>query len=262
MHLNYRCPNGSTLILIFLLFQIASCKKPVKKIIGRYADGTPGVVYEYADKGDTSNYISKDYYPNGRIRRIAIVTDGQVTGKVTTFHENGKISQIDSLLHPRKIIDDGDWDADVTSFYDNGVISEKFEIRHGFISGLSKYYDKRGILVKEYYLIRDTIKDGEYREFYDNGRTSFKATYRNDSLVGTEYYFKDNGDTLKYCKIENGRESLPYKRWLDNGNILEGNFVDTSEKAVIWKWYRDGKEIKMKSAKPTNGVFINPEPNY
>jgi len=260
MHLNYRCPNGSALILIFLFFQTASCKKPVKKIIGRYADGTPGVVYEYADKGDTSNYISKDYYPNGSIRRIAIVTNGQVTGKVTTYYENGKISQIDSLLHPRKIIDDGDWDADVTSFYDNGVISEKFEIRHGFINGLSKYYDTRGVLVKEYYLIKDTIKNGEYREFYDNGMTLLLATYINDTLVGTEYHFKENGDTIKYYNHYKGRPDFPYKKWLDNGNILFGNYAGNDNKVAVWTWHtKNGKLIKKENHRLKNEGFVAPE---
>ncbi len=75
-------------------------------------------------------------------------------------------------------------------------------------------------------------------------------------------FFKENGDTLKYYKIYNGRQSMPYKRRLENGAILEGNFVDTSEKAAIWKWLdKSGKEIKRIIQHPVNKAFPSPEPN-
>jgi hypothetical protein len=55
---------------------------------------------------------------------------------------------------------------------------------------------------------------------------------------------------------------MPYKRWLDDGNILEGNFIDSNKKAVMWKWIdKSGKEIKRTIRYPRNKIFLSPEPN-
>jgi hypothetical protein len=81
-------------------------------------------------------------------------------------------------------------------------------------------------------------------------------------LIGPNYYFRENGDTVKYIGVWKGQESMPYKKWLKNGNILEGDYTDSTGKVVLWKWVDPkGKEIKRWIQYPKNKMFICPEPN-
>lgn len=256
------CPLRIVVVLFLICLVPMSCKNPIKKVISRYPDGTPGVIYEYSDKNDTLNFISKSYYHNGNIHKISTVVGGKFIGKPTTFYENGKISQIDSLLH-RRSPDENDWDADVVTFYNNGSVSEKFKIRHGYVSGMTEFYNEKGLLVKEYYVTKDTIKNGLYKEFNGNGKVVYETTYRNDTLSDFEYYFDDNGDTLKYNAVtKEGGGTFPYKRWLKNGEILQGIFVDSSGKIAEWKWIdKNGKVLKRKLQHSVNKIFISPKDN-
>jgi antitoxin component YwqK of YwqJK toxin-antitoxin module len=90
------------------------------------------------------------------------------------------------------------------------------------------------------------IKNGIYREFHDNGRIAFEGKYQNDTIVGFAYCFTESGDTSIYFNHHNGANSFPYKKWLDNGLTLLGDFTDASKKSVTWKWFdKRGKQIKI-----------------
>jgi len=53
---------------------------------------------------------------------------------------------------------------------------------------------------------------------------------------------------------------MPYKKWLNNGTILSGDYVDTSESAVTWEWHSpDGKLGKKETHIVKNGEFVAPE---
>jgi len=53
---------------------------------------------------------------------------------------------------------------------------------------------------------------------------------------------------------------MPYKKWLNNGTILSGDYVDTSESAVTWEWHSpDGKLGKKETHIIKNGEFVAPE---
>jgi antitoxin component YwqK of YwqJK toxin-antitoxin module len=225
-------------ILLFILFiQTISCNGPTKKVMAKNRNGTPGVIYEYPDRSDTLNYLIKVYYPDGKIQKEAAIKNGKYVGEKITYFHNGKIYQIDSLSQPcEKELND--CDGTLIRFNENGTISQRFTVKEGNFNGLSQHYNGHGNLVKEYYLIQDSIKDGQYREYYDNGRISCLASYKNDTLEGYEYFFAENGDTVKYYNHYKGNLDFPYKKWLENGKILFGNYLDKDEKFVVWKWYR------------------------
>jgi antitoxin component YwqK of YwqJK toxin-antitoxin module len=247
------------LLFIPLIFQLSACKSEAKKVIKRFPDGVPSVVFEYADKSDTLNYVIKTYHHNGKVRQVATIKDGNFTGQGVTYYPDGKVSEIDSLSKARNMKWD-DWDGVSTHFYENGKVSKRTVIMNGEANGLSQQYDSRGVLAKEYYLTHGLIKNGEYKEFYENGKVSVKETFKNDTIVGFAYFFKENGDSIKYYACYEGNPSLPIKKWLENGNVLEGKFLDNNEKAVIWKWYdKNGIEIKRKIVYPVNGAYVSPE---
>lgn len=236
-----------------------SCKTSIKKVIARFNDSTPAIVYEYPDQNDTSTYIYLDYHSNGRVRQKVSVRNNQIVGTPIKYYVSGKIFTIDSLYHSVNRYNDG-WDGTKKRYDENGHMIAQFEVKKGIIQGLAKMFNVNGVLLKEYYLIQDSIKDGSYTEFYPNGAISVKATFKNGLLDGMMYYFEENGDTSKYYNRNKGDIAMPYKKWLNNGSTLYGHYADKSEKVVIWEWYnKEGKIIKKERRYLKNGGFIAPE---
>ncbi len=247
--------NWRLVLFIFLI----SCKNENKRIIAKFPNGIPSVTIEYFDISDTSSYTINSFYRNGSIRQKAIIKNGNFVGPAITYYPDGRISEIDSIYETRKM-SRNNWDGIAIRFYKNGKISERFVIKNAERNGLSQHYDTHGILVKEYSLIHDSVKNGIYTEFYSDGKVFLKDTYKNGIPVGFEYIFSEKGDTLKYSAFYEGSESFPIKKWLGNGTVLEGDFLDKEGNAVIWKWYNhNGKEIKRKISYPIKGQYISPE---
>jgi len=192
-----RTARGNLTCTMALIVLLTSCKNEGKKIEAKFSDGTPSVVIEYQVANDTSNYIIKSFYRSGNLRQTAKIVDGKFIGPAITYYPNGKISEIDSLDNTRTM-SRYDWDGIATRFYENGKIAERFVIKNANRNGLSQHYSPKGILVKEYSITNDSIKNGVYKEFHPNGKVSIMDTYKNDTLVGFEYIFNENGDTLRY----------------------------------------------------------------
>jgi len=239
---------------------LTACRRHHKIVIQRFADGKPFVIHEYFDNGDESNYINYEYYENGRIHRIDTIHGDQVVGTPIEYYPSGVVHRKDTLFHPRNI-KSTQWDGIMTNYFEDGKISGQFEVRSGKIKGFSRHYDRSGNLLKTYYL-DDTIKNGEYREYHPNGKIYVKTAYKHDTLTGFVFLFDENGDSLKYYNTYKGELSMPYKRWLSNGNILYGAFADSSTKTIIWRWYtKEGKETKKMIQHSTNHKFVVPERN-
>ena len=206
----------SILVLLF------SCKSDMQKTMAKFRNGSPAVVYYYPNKADTSHFVVKYYFQNGRIEKEATLQKGKFVGKKITYFPNGKIYQVDSLSMP---CDTNAYACDGTlvRYNENGTLSQRFVIAHGAFNGLSKHYDNNGILVKEYELLNDSIKDGSYKEFYKNGKPYFTTTFKNNIPAGFPCIFDSNGDSLEFFNFDKGVLHFPYKRWLENGQILVGS---------------------------------------
>jgi antitoxin component YwqK of YwqJK toxin-antitoxin module len=251
-----------TILSIFAVSSLwAGCKRPKTKIVLRHTDFTKSMVFYYPDRDDTTNFISTEYYPNGQISKLDTVQNGYVVGTGKEYFPDGKIYHLVHFAAHTRAFNDH-WDGTITQYYENGVRSAEFIVKNGDLEGLSKYYNGKGVLVKEYGLTKDSIKIGPYREFFDSGRVSLERNYQNGQAVGYEYMFTERGDTDRYYALSDGRWTFPQKRWLANGQILEGNFYDSSGKIVIWKWLnKDGKELKRSIRHSVNKKFVSPEEN-
>jgi antitoxin component YwqK of YwqJK toxin-antitoxin module len=249
-------------MLIFLSFSIAfiyACKSNKREIIKTYPNGNPLVVFNFPDKNNKSQFGIEVFYPNGNIHRKLFVKNGYFVDSMITYFESKKVSQVDSLANPCDTLTRA-CNANRTIYYENGKIAERYVLKNGKYDGFSQHFDKNGILVKEYSLIKDSIKDGQYKEYDKNGKLDFKGFFKNDTLVGLCYYFDSNGDTIKYYNNYRGVMSLPYKKWLNDGRTLTGNFANEDKKSVLWVWYdKDNKKIKTMKGYPGKNGFIVPE---
>jgi antitoxin component YwqK of YwqJK toxin-antitoxin module len=249
---------NSFIAILLLTVGMFSCKRPGRKI-ERYKNGMIGIIYEYPDKRDTNTYTYVENYPNGRLHKQFSVQHNMIVGSPTIYYPNGTIYQIDSAFHQRNVYSQF-WDGITKRYYKNGTLLARLPVKKGVFEGLTKTFNEKGVLLKEYFLIHDSIKNGPYTEFYPDGTISVKATFNNGLLDGMMYYFDEKGDTSKYYNCDKGDIVMPYKKWLDNGNTLYGDYADESEKAVTWKWYtKEGKLIKKERRYLRNGGFVAPE---
>jgi antitoxin component YwqK of YwqJK toxin-antitoxin module len=251
-------PMKKSIPFLLIIFTLFSCKNPKAKIIETYATGKPFVVFDYPDYNDKSVFTIKVFYQNGNIHRTLPVKSGQFILAITNYSPSGRINQIDSLLTPCDTTTRA-CDAFRTIYYENGKLAEIYNLRGGKYNGLSRHYDLNGILVKEYYLTNDSIKNGMYRENDRNGKLDFSGFYANDTLTGYSYYFNPNGDTIKYHYNENGQPSPPYKKWLKDGRILTGNYTSKEKNRVVWNWYKNGVKVKTKIIIPGKEYIVVPE---
>jgi antitoxin component YwqK of YwqJK toxin-antitoxin module len=232
------------LIQVMLVLSGMGCGHQVKRIMARYPNGNASTILIYPDSWDTNSYEMTNYYPDGKIFKVAQIKNGKYVGKKVTYFENGNVSQIDSLFNPCAR-HTKEWDGLLFRFNENGTISQEFTVKKGIFDGLFRQYSDSGVLIKEYYLVNDSIKNGLYEEFYRNGRVSLKLNYSNNTLTGLAYFFDPNADTSKYYGFRNNFRTFPYKRWLRDGQTMTGDVEDSAEKVIVWKWYdKNGVEFK------------------
>jgi antitoxin component YwqK of YwqJK toxin-antitoxin module len=249
-------PSFSLGILLFLSFD--SCQRAQKKVISRFKNGVPFLIYEYANPNDTSNYIYQEFYPNAKIHEQLKVESNMVVNYPTRYYSSGKIYEIDTMLRPRERYSPS-WDGWITRYGEDGKKLARFDVKNGGIHN-TIVFDSNGRVMKEYAVVRNIVKEGPYSEFYPNGMISVKATFHNDTLNGMMYFFNENGDTDKYYFRDRGDISMPYKKWLDNGGILFGTFTGKDQKTVLWRWYsRNGREIKKEFKYSKDREFVVPE---
>lgn len=242
------------LLIIFIFF---SCNSPKVKTVEKYSNGNPLVTFNYPNGSDKSVFTIEVFYKNGKINRTLSVKSGRFVDEIVEYSESGEVTQIDSLKAPCDTVTRA-CDAIRTTFYDDGKIAERFNMQNGKYNGISQHYDHNGILVKEYYL-GNNIKNGPYREYDITGKLDFFGTYKNDTLVGYCYFFNPAGDTTKYYFNEDGKFTFPYKKWLNDGRTLLGNYTSAEKKAVLWTWYKNGIKLKSKIVISNNGSFVAPE---
>ena len=244
-------------ILQFSAFLLFSCNHSEKKIVARFADGRPQVVYEFPDSNDTLTYTLKILGPSGNLKQMAFVSHGMFVNKAVTYMDNGVPYRIDSLLAPCKSLKSCD---EIRFIYnENGTPSQIYTVMNGVCEGNIKQYSQNGTLIKSYNLIHDSVKNGEYLEFFNSGKIAFRAEYKNDTMVGIGYVFKENGDSSRWFRFFKGHNDLPTKVWLDNGNTQIGDYLDDKKHAVIWKWHdKEGHEIRKQIEYAKHGSFVRP----
>jgi antitoxin component YwqK of YwqJK toxin-antitoxin module len=244
-------------ILVLLLLLLLACDRPKVKILRRFSSGKVMAQLEFPDNSDTSHFFIKTFYQDGEIKKEAEVRNHKYVRRKIVYFKNGGIYQIDSISKPCDTSSNA-CDGELIRYNDNGTISQRFAVQNNQLNGLSEHYDSKGVLVKTYYLVNNTIKNGEYKEYYPNGNVALRAKYQMDTIVGYEYYFKDNGDTLKFFFNDKGQIDFPYKKWLEHGSTVYGIHLMGQE--VLWTW-RDstGRIIKQQTSKPTKNGYTVPD---
>lgn len=129
-------------------------------------------------------------------------------------------------------------------YFPDGKIQQTTAYNGGKKEGLSKEYDKNGIVItlleyKNDFLIgrerinrtdNNGLKQGEWKEFYPNGGIKSEKTYKDDQMHG-------------YYKEYDNRGRLVITMLYDNGSIVKSRVEDEPDIEIINKYDQDGKLI-------------------
>jgi antitoxin component YwqK of YwqJK toxin-antitoxin module len=243
---------------LFLLFMFG-CKESTQKVVGRYPSGQIMTEYFYPNKTDTSSYTCKVYYENGRLKHETQIASNMFIGEKKTFFENGKLQRIEKLSRPTPL-DATKYDCYITNFRPDRTKESEYQYVNDKINGLVIDYDSKGRKARTAEYMDGKI-NGKETLYFPTGNIKSIAFVKNDTLRGFDIDFKESGDTLKWFHSgEYGLNGMFYKKWLDNGLVLTGNYGDTIRSYVVWNWWdKTNKKVKSKIAKSKNEEYVAPE---
>jgi antitoxin component YwqK of YwqJK toxin-antitoxin module len=215
--------------------------------------------YIYPSETDTLSYTWKVYYENGGLKHETRVVSDKFIGEKKTFFENGNLKRIEKLNQPTPL-DATKYDCFVTNFRSDGTKVSEYQYVNDKINGLTIDYDSTGRKARTAVYIDGKI-NGKETLYFPNGNIKSIAFVKNDTLRGFDIDFKENGDTLKWFHNgEYGLNGMFYKKWLDNGLVLTGNYGDTKRSYVVWNWWdKTNKKVKSKIVKSKNEEYVTPE---
>jgi antitoxin component YwqK of YwqJK toxin-antitoxin module len=207
-------------LLLILLGQF-SCGDTIKSKTEYRLDraGNPEykeIEYQYINVKDEQgndveirNGLTKEFYPDGRIKSEVEFSDGKVNGQVKTYFENAKISEISS------------WTNDLRN-------------------GHSKYFSDNGSLYQEEFY-NDNKLNGEQKTYFENGKIKTRIIYEDDLIRQVLVTNDTLGNKLDELTIDNGKGVL--NTYYLSGKIQsKTDFVNGMPNGKSKFFFESGKE--------------------
>lgn len=103
----------------------------------------------------------------------------------------------------------------------DSIVAEEFVVKDGFLNGVHKFYNKKGILVweKNY---RNNSRHGIQKTFYDTGSLKSEVTYTNGRRESDLIGYNPDGALVYRITTEGQTE---YEHFYENDNRVASKFV-------------------------------------
>jgi uncharacterized protein len=230
----FRYPNGAVSSKGFIRngkpdgFWISYYVTGVKKSEGMYKNFMLDSIWLFFDQtGDTTDRISYLY------------------GKKNGYYYKYKKDPAHGLYVWSKELYAGDKkEGTVYIYFPDGKIQQTLTYNGGKKEGLSKEFDREGVVItlleynNDFLVSREKInrtdnnhlKQGDWKDFYPNGTIKTEKTYKDDQLHG-------------YYKEYDFRGKLVLTMLYDNGAIVKSRVEDEPDIKVVDRYDSDGKLI-------------------
>jgi antitoxin component YwqK of YwqJK toxin-antitoxin module len=206
-----------------------------------FSDGEIRYFSENGDKLKTVNYLNgmlngmaEEYFPDGKLKKQGLYTDGQKSGIWKQWEQDGKYG-IGSFEND---VPEGKW----TFYYADGAIKSVGKFKDGIQSGVWTEYSATGDIAEGTYLnglpegtwvsrykndkpryigsFNKGLKEGYWQEWDALGSLS-KGNYLNDARDASWTILDSNGNKLAEGNYLNGKEDGIWKRFDAVGNVIE-----------------------------------------
>lgn len=177
------------------------------------------IVYKAEYKNGKKNGKETRNYSGNKKMYEKIYNNGELDGKCTYWHPNGKIQRTEIFKNGKNA------DGKVSEFYDDGKVkSEEYYLNDAKEGKQYGWYKSGQKLFEEYYI--NGIREKKYNEWFDNGQVKKTVTYLRDKTIDSLILEYDkSGQILKEGKYKNGLfEGL--LRNIEKGTVKDSVFVN------------------------------------
>ncbi|MDA7803462.1 hypothetical protein N8987_02650 [Crocinitomix sp.] len=189
--------------------------------------------------------LYKGYYPNGKIKLVGGLDNGQKNGIYREYDEegniiNGYIYQKDTLIAEGIISGYGIYEGEWTYYFKSGAVKAKGAYENSKKEGKWKYYYSNGKLEQEG-TFKDNKQSGNWSWYYSNGQLKRKEFYNKDQLLdGTVYEYDSLGNEMTKGDYYNG---LQEGDWFYHvGDFKEVGSYSLGYQNGVWRsYYKNGK---------------------
>lgn len=125
-----------------------------------------------------SNGQFKAFYPNGKVSRECVYSDGEKNGQMTIYYNNGQVRSVDNEVY-------GITEGVSKEFYANGKLESEYPYLSDNLEGIGKEYYKSGTLKKEIAYANGT-NHGPTKLYDENGRLAKTLLYNYGKLIAVK----------------------------------------------------------------------------
>jgi hypothetical protein len=138
--------------------------------------------------GDWKVVQVKEWYDNGRIKKIESYVNGIQVGIWRTWHINGELAEEVNYV-------DGKIEGEWKKWYDNGQMSQKVFCKKGRFSGKFTSWYRDGKIYQEANYKNGKLF-GQRRKWYSNGNICEEENYVDEELAGQWRLWSETGELL------------------------------------------------------------------
>lgn len=194
--------------------------------------------------------ISKIFYENGQVQRVAVLKDDKINGTETTYYPNGSLESTTGFVNGVRngksyhwnengqlawetlFIENSATDSKLYHYHENGELFIEIEMNNDLPNGIEKIYHENGFLQAKLPFRNGMVTDGSYPVYDENGELEAHQVWKNN--VSRTYY--DNGNLMEETRL--------YK-YFTNGRHVE--YGEDGE-LITEDYYYDGVECENKDA--------------
>jgi len=173
---------------------------------GRFKDGKPTGEFRY-------------FYPNGKLKTIAVVSDNGKRAVTTSYFTNGRKMAAGNYLNEKK---DSIWQFFSES---NGTLVSEERYNNGLIEGTSKvFYPDGGSSEMHYY--KKGIRDGLWEQYYTDGMLKLRGAYKGGEKQGQFKTFFNSGQVMISGQYITGHQDGTWIYYTEKGEISKREFYN------------------------------------
>jgi len=218
-------------LIIFLgvLFLMQACTSEVDvnvTILENYSNGTIKSLKVFSNEEDTINYVLKEFYENGQLKKTGPIKDSIVNGLWHYYYVNGQLEMTGEY-----ITDDSLNQGNYTYSYKMPVYNRDGSLKEepkGYICSVTWAEMERENL--------HVCKSGEWKFYHENGQLKYLINFNNgwSNNYITEYY--PSGTKKTEGKSEIGTKIGEWKEYYDNGQekSITNYYSDSMRRETFW----------------------------
>ncbi len=230
---------------------------------------------------DLKEGLSYYYDENGKVKEVAMYSEGQRNGLAKEFDEDSTIITLKryrkGYLTERERInrfnDEGQKDGVWKTFFEDGKVATEVDYKDGLMHGLYKEFNKKGTLITSLRYSEGELVASEEEEENpiviremrnESGKLVSQGPYQDNTPVGTHRFYDDEGNIID-GKIYNDRGILlaegivdaegkrqgDWKDYYASGKVKAVGLYNDNRKTGNWKYFFENGSIEQ------TGNYIN-----